>query len=407
MFEVVLTFFKFGGIAIAAAIEIYEHFEKERSKKPVKKDCKHRNTHSYSVLLFRLKIISLTIGVLCFMGDAMKSSHDAKKAELAANEDRNAKSLILSNVLNELALQRQSIAYVERLVGTLDSLTISVTFKCLPYRKSVKKFYERVLDFKPAPYMDDKYKQDIVGIVSDRGAINTVKIGMPSERKDTLDKVMSTDWIAQNTSDIELTSFLNCLSHLQLNVALFSERNVVRHWTGADLLALTLPNSNSVKVEVTEVANADAKRILFRSNPNAPIVSVQEPSERVSLTYSFKMSASEWWHNQRISCVTDLANATLWLQVSNCPSNLVFLLQPTSLTLNFDKATIVTTNFSYDVMHRESIPITISNYNEDLSNERILSEVRRYNETNGFGFIYISQLPSHDKLVLDSWMLGE
>lgn len=407
MLEHALTFFKFGGFIVAAAIELYEHFEKERSKNPVKKSNKHRTTSSYSALLFRLKIISLFIGIACFMVDTMKSSLDAKKAELAAQEDRNAKSLILSNVVNELALQRQSIAYVERLVGTLDSFSISVTFQCLPYRQSARKFCERVLDFKPIPYVDDKYKQNIVGYINDRGVTSTFRIGMPEERKDTLDKVMSADWIAQNISDVELASFLNCLSNLQLNVALFSQRNLERNWDEADLLALPLPNKNPVKIQVEEVVSANTNLVLFRSNPNAPVVGVREANKRISLTYSFKMSSSEWRHTQRISCVTDLANATLWLQVSNCPFNLFSSLQPTSLTLNFDKASIVTTNFSFDMLHRESIPITISNFNYGVSNERVLSEVRRFNETNGLSWIYISQLPSHEKLMLDSWMLGE
>ncbi len=380
-----ITIIKFAGFFSAVAITVYEHIEKERSriKPPGKRRLK--KTRSYSSLLFGLKLLGITIAIACLMLETNKSSADARKADLAAQADRMAKGLILTNVMRQLDLQRQSIAYIERLVGTLDTMSASIVFEVVTNHPTATQFRNRVIEMNQEPELKSGFKQNIVGYVNGQNATSIVYIEPAGVQCDTLEKVTGSNWLAQNASDNVLASFLNCLSNLQLNVALFSARNSERSWSESDLYAAP------------------------SAHPGSPHVAYQKQKDRVILTYDIKLPANAWRHSQRISTIPDLADATVWLIVSNCPAALQSSLLPVALTFDFDKATITTTNgFAYE--YRDSpfvIKIQSSIGIGEAIKEDVVTMTRRFRQTNIVDNIYVSKLPPYDKLMLDPWILGK
>ena len=232
---------------------------------------------------------------------------------------------------------------------------------------------------KPINRAESNLQKGIVGYIVDHKAINLVSIAASTTRYDTIDKIATPDWLALNESDAYLVPLINCLTNLQLYLALFSPRNAEHSWAESDLTA-----TNPVA-----------------SGP--PIIECKGTNGPVLFTYNIKLPVTNWQHSQRISTIPDLADATVWVVVGNCPSELASSLRPISLTLNFDKATVTTTNrFLYEYPDQLKT-ITVSNLNEFTTAANDIENVRKNHK---FKPVFVSKLPSYEQLTLDAWILG-
>ena len=357
--------------SLAVTLLFYLLYHWERPHNPKTNKLTDRGKWVYSVL-----ILSACTALAALLLEEGQKAEATRRAEHEAQLDRNSKAQLLSNVLAQVALQRRSIGYVERLVGTFTDLTIRVTFQCVPNHPLVTTLNRHAIaNHKKPPLNTNTYSLNIVGFVNIGTDSQGFSVVQPSasQSQSPFEQFLACPLNLTNGPDTNSVSFLECLRNPRLNVAIFSPRGPRPDWPNADF----------------HVSTAGLE----------PTPSLQVKDDSVILSYQFTLSSTNCLHTQRISSIPDFLGASLWVCVTNCPWEMRSFLRPLHLSLIFDKATISTTEPFGEAYSEPSFPASrVAGYTNSAQIREMLLDFQRTNALTG---VFTTRLPDYDTPVLD------
>jgi len=372
MLDAFLTASKFAGVLVSAVSAIISTLP----EKPVKPGRPGLPAFLSRKSSLRWVIIGLAVAMVSTLCETVKSknaAHDAAQREI---EDRAAKTEILTNLLNQIELQGRSLSYLERVVGQFESLSLSISFECGTNDAAVHALAEYVRRTHP----DDTnvYSRNVVGYVNvtnNEGGTDEVTIStLNRDNSLTLKELIASEWVSQQPTNTPALALAQCLQSPSLLIALFSRDNRGSQLADADFFAVT--------------TNLAAAPLLF-SGGHAD----------VEASLEFKVTRDAWQRNFRMSSISDLASASLWVQLTNCPPQCSLALKPAHMWLHFDKAAIYLHDFRKQDLSPPEYPLDPSLGTVDIARAaRMVAEARRVPAT------YAAQLPSYKDIALDPWL---
>jgi hypothetical protein len=272
--------------------------------------------------------------------------------QTATQLDRAEEQLMLarrsiSKLEEQGALARKELAYIKRIVGELDDLTIEASYELCFTNAATKALASRMRSYAapviaqglPVPLSDPSQtttntddgddEQTNVYSLNTVGMLNDPKLGLivhsfvPStgDIEFNFGEVFSETWLSELGSTAELQNLVKYLQAPTLEVRIFSRRTNTRILSKADLFC---PRTKA---------------------KSEPTVIVNHTSNRLALRWTFECPRDRWRQTIRMSSISDIDEAILSLNLCSEPAALERGLRPLAATLSFGRTSVVATDF--------------------------------------------------------------
>jgi hypothetical protein len=303
----------------------------------------------------RWVLFGLVIGLSSTVIQTWKTNHDQREANRKTAQDALNQSQVLTNVLTEVELQRRSLAYMERIIGRFDQLSVSVAFDCTTNDPVVGDFASdfRALCGPISPKELAAFTGSTGGVfyfysyapVQSNSVLLTYFSGPPLVISASLSSLFRAGWLTHSFSDTNFQRLTDCLQKPAIALGLFS-----REWAKN----LSKPpgvvggDDDGLKIDLNLGARLPISAADFYavgSEATDPRLSYWPAENRVIVSWQCTVPTNTWRTNSRMTSIPDLADAALVVCLTNFPVRFRSALIPQQITLTFDKATITVSEF--------------------------------------------------------------
>jgi hypothetical protein len=335
MLTIALTIFKFFGILISAAGALISTL---KEKATADRRLPRFLTRHWAT---RWVIIGLLVAVTSTFLETIQSNTERRQADIRTAEDSAAKSVLLSNLLAQLA-------YVQRIVGEFDTLAVEVTAECLTndldvraFQSGVQSICEGIPQPEEHPAPADTFtnmSQNMVGWVHGSGTTGFVLFDLRDDGNCVLTFPLSTA-LSKPGFGATHPAVVECLGSPALAVGLFSRYSPDYPWLVYDHDGMF----KEIRSAYRPFAQADFRG--FGQPTTEPDIALYRPSGRITITWHFDVPRDTWVRTFKMTSIMDIPEATVRLCFTNWPPKLRLALRPIAARLLFDKGTISATNF--------------------------------------------------------------
>jgi hypothetical protein len=325
-----LTILKLLSIILSGLIGIVASATETRDKR--------KRINKTGKILLILSSVSLLIGVVAQVTESRESEISSQQSQARLEALARTATNSLASLKMQGLVGQKELSYIERMVGSLDRLSINVQFEFEPMSDVAADFQTRATEhrgeviqrqleqmratLKNNGFTNNVYPSSAIGYVHDESSGETMLVGIDRLGVQAFDdfNLFATNWESDNTSMNKLNSLVESLKSPVFEMRLVSK--------------LT---------EQSGLSNPD----FFTSTEGGKFVDYVNRSNKLLLTWNFECPKTTWRQTMRMTSVADLDNAKMCIIFTNSPYLDGYWLRPREVNLNFGKSILTITDFQF------------------------------------------------------------